>query len=192
MAIGDSIVSVCNIAMVALGEDLIVSVFPPDNTKRAILAAQRYDDVRRGVLASYPWHCNRKRAQLAAAVTAPLFGAGAQYPLPADCLGVDELPGIGRERWIVEGGNILTNAGGPLNVIYGFDLQDPSRFEPLLTQAVGYGLAAELCEAIAQSRVERDDLLQILAEKIATARFTSSRSASARALEIDVWLSARR
>lgn len=197
MALGDSIVSICNIAMIAVGEDLVVSVFPPDNNKRAILAAQRYDDVRRAVLRSYPWHCAKKYAQPAAGSTAPLFGYSNAYPVPADF--IRELPLVDSagnqisDKFEIVGNAVYTNATSPINLPYIYDLQDPTRFDPLLVQAVGYALGAELAMPIGQSETKRNNLLKIMEGKIATARSASSQESSAmETWDVDVMLRSRR
>src|SRR4051812_49288353 len=82
MAAGDSIVSICNLALIALGEDQISSLDDP--YKRAILCAALYDPTRRALLRAGKWNFARKQMQLAASATAPLFDYGNAYPLPAD------------------------------------------------------------------------------------------------------------
>lgn len=197
MAVGDNVVSICNIAMIAVGEDLVTSVFPPDPNKRAILSAQRYDDVRRAVLRSFPWNCAKKYAQPAAAPAAPAFGYDNAYPLPADCLRVVMLvDGDGNPLentpWEVVGNQLLTDADSPVNLVYIYDLQDPTQFDPLLVHAVGDALGAELAEPLTQSTAKRDELLKIVEGKLETARFTGSQENSTREWDTDVWLRARR
>lgn len=196
MALGDSIVSICNIAMIALGEDLVTSVFPPDNNKRAILASQRYDDTRRAVLRSHPWNCAMRQAQLAASPTAPLFGASNAYPLPADFLRVawlcDSDGSVQDTPYDVMGNALLTDADAPVNLVYIRDLQDPSQFDPLLVHGLGYGLAGELAEPLTQSTAKRDEMLKILEGKLATARLVGSQENSTKEWDVDRLLRSRR
>lgn len=196
MALGDSIVSICNITMIALGEDLVTNVFPPDPSKRAILCAQRYDDVRRAVLRSHPWECAKKYAQPAAASTAPLFSFDNAFPLPADCL--RPLPLVDADGNVIDdvyeqvGNAILTDASSPINLPYIYDLQDPTQFDPLLVQGIGYALAGELAKPLTQSRIDRDEMLKIFEEKLELARAVSSQINSTREWDVDVLLRSRR
>lgn len=196
MSLGDSVVSICNIGMTALGEDLIANVFPPDNTKRAILCAQHYDETRRAVLRSFPWGCAKKYAQPAASATAPLFGYDNAFPLPADF--IRALPLVDADGdplelpYEIVGRAMLTDADSPINLPYIYDLQDPTQFDPLLVQALGHGVAAMIAKSLGQSEAKRDKMLQIVEGNLESARLASSQEGSTPEWDVDVLLRARR
>jgi len=190
MANGDSVVSICNIALIALGTSTITSL--SDNVKGAILCKLRYDDCRRAVLRSQPWNCNAGLAQLPADATPPPFGYENRFLLPIDCLRVNSLPDSDGENWEVEGGYLLTNADAPLNVKYGTDLKDPTRFDPLLVQVIAYYLALELSPSLAQNQSVTNTVASKLRDKLEMARLVSSQENKSKEYDVDVLLRARR
>jgi len=189
MAAGDSIVSICNIALIALGESAIVSLQDP--YKRAILCNARYDQVRREVLRAHPWNCAKRRAQLAANATAPAFGFSAAFPLPGDYIRLAELPDWDDPKYAVEDGQLLGDFTAPLNLIYIYDLQDPTRFDPLLVAALGYALAAELAEPLCQDTSKQQSMLKLLQGKLDLAKLVSSQENSSPEFDDDVLLRSR-
>src|SRR5665213_2266376 len=154
MAAGDSPTSIANIALTEIGEDPISSLIPPDSSRAAIVAAQHYDPSRRAMLEAHPWRCAKRMTTLAAAASAPPFKYGAAYPLPADFIRLYKLDmDLGMPWEIMNlagiGPCILTNAGGPIDIEYIFDLQDCTQMTPTLVMAVAYDLAAALAIPIA-------------------------------------------
>lgn len=190
MAAGDSIVGICNIGLIALGEDPIISL--SDNRKAAILCSARYDQVRRATLASHPWGCTKKQIQLASSTTAPLFTYANAYPLPADFLRMIDMPENDEAVWEVVGNVLMTDEGAPLDIIYGCDLQDPTRFEPLLVEALGFALAAVLARPLKQSSDLKQEMEGELDRRMSIARLVSSQADSPREWDEDIWLRRRR
>jgi len=195
MAAGDSAVSICNIALIALGEDVITSL--ADNTKRAILCNARYNDVRRAALRGHTWNCNRKQVQLAADPVNPLFTYSYRYRLPGDYMRMYNLPENDMSVWDVFSDGtaqflFTQDAGAPLDVVYGFDLQDPSQFDPLLVQTIAYMLAVELCIALSQSTDHLKMLEGMLEAKLGISRLVGSQENSPREWDEDVLLRSRR
>jgi hypothetical protein len=193
MAQGDSFTSICNAAMIHLGEDLIVSVFPPDNSKRAILCNERFHAVRRRVLRAHPWTCAKRQASLAASVTAPLFDYGNAYPLPADFLRMwDESEDDNDQPdYELQSGVVLTDDGPPFNIVYLFDLQDPTVMDALLVDLIGLELALELCEPLDQSAATMNGIESKLKRIEGKAELVDSQENTSKELDDDVWLRAR-
>ena len=150
MAAGDSVVSICNIGLIALGEKPISSLNDP--VKTAILCAARYDQIRRAVLRGAPWNCGKKQTLLAASPTAPLFTYRNAFPLPADFVRMFNLPENDQATWEVIGNLLMTDEGAPLQTLYIFDLQDPTQFDPLLTEAIGQAIGAELARPLGRDK----------------------------------------
>jgi hypothetical protein len=195
MPAGQSIVGIANIALFELGEDPIASLADPN--KRALACQARYDDVRLATLADAPWNCAKKLAQLAASPDVPPFGYANQYPLPADFVRMLRVAdqdglGLGDGRWEVLGPMLMSDLGAPLNTLYIFDLQDPTRFDPKLAQTIGYALALEIAPGIVRddSRIAR--IQQKYATRISEAKTISSQQNAPREWDADVLLRSRR
>lgn len=194
MAAGDSIVSIVNSALIALGEDPIVSLGDP--TKRAILANIRYDPVRRAVLRSFPWPCATQAVSLALSSYSPVVTYDFAYSLPADYLRFLDLPDSDGALWevgqdAIAGNLLLTNEVSPLAGIYVRDLADPSRFDSLLVDVLALELAIDLCEPLTQSAGKLQQLQTRLAEKRPSAQLASSDEQSSKEWDEDIWLRSR-
>lgn len=191
MAAGDSIISICNLGLVTgLGQDPINAL--SDNRKAAILCNLRYDQVRREVLRSHPWGCARKREQLAASATPLAFGNFTPFTLPDDWIrNVKTADEMKRDKWTVEGRQLLCNETAPLNLLYIYDLQDPSIFDALLVAALGYAMAAELAIPLTQDRGLKSQMEAELEAKISAARLVTSQDNSAEEFDVDVLLRSR-
>lgn len=195
MPAGQSIIGIANIALFELGEDPIASLGDPN--KRAIACQARYDDVRLATLEDAPWDCAKKLAQLAASPTAPPFGYANQFPLPADWVRMIKVAdqdglGLGDRRWEVLGQYLMSDLGAPLNTLYVFDLQDPTKFSPKLAQAIGYALALEIAPGICRddSRIAR--IQKKYDTRISEAKTISSQQNAPREWDADVLLRSRR
>ena len=191
MAQGDSIVGICNIGLIAIGEDPIASL--TDDNKRAILCNARYDQVRRELLRAHNWNFARKRAQISASSTAPAFGYGAAYDLPSDFIRFysEDENSDPQADWVIENGQVLSNDGGPLDIRYIFDAKDPTRFDALFVTALGYAIGAALAEPLTQSETKAQGLAARTEGAVAAARTASAQENSPREWDVDVLLSAR-
>lgn len=195
MAQGDSDVGICNAALVSLGENVIISRTDP--TKAAILCNLKYDQVRREVLASSPWSCAQKSAQLAASAQPPPIGQYSYaYPLPADCIRVFNLPDNDQAVWEIQnpfgtGRCLMTDEAPPLDVLYIFDLQDPTLMEPLLVKAIGRQLAVELAQPLTQSAQKKQQAEGEYQDALNNARLSDSQQASPKEWDEDIWLRSR-
>lgn len=192
MAAGDSIVGICNLALVqGLGQDPITAL--SDNRKAAILCSLNYDQTRRAMLRSHLWNFSIKRTQLSASATAPPFGFAYAFSLPADFMRV--VPAVGedsnQEKWRIEGQQLLSDDDGAMDLIYVYDCQDPTLFDPLFVQALAYGLAAELAIPITQDKALRSSMEAMREARLASARTVSAQDNSAGDWDNDVMLRAR-
>lgn len=194
MALGDSAVSICNIGLVSsLGQDPI-KAFTQDR-KAAILCNERYEAVRRACLRVHPWNFARSWAQLAKAVTQPPFGTQTAFQLPVDFIRLANLPDRldGRESYQIMGRTLLSEgaSAGPLNLVYIYDCKDASLFDPLFVEVLGYAMAAELCEPLAQSQTKKASALRNLQDKLSSARTVGSQDGSSDEWDVDVLLGSR-
>jgi hypothetical protein len=191
MAAGDSIVGICNLALVqGLGQDPISAL--SDNRKAAILCNLNYDPVRRELLRKHIWNFATARAQLSASATPPAFGFANAFTLPADFIRL--VPAVGedsnQEKWKIEGRQLLSDDDGALDLVYIYDCQDPTLFDPLFVQALGYALAAELAIPITQDKALRARM-EKSEEKLGMRAKVSSQDNSAQEWDNDVLLRSR-
>lgn len=191
MAAGSSPTSICNIGLIALGEDPITAL--TDNNKRAILCRARYDDIRRFVLRTHPWSCARKQAELAEDPTLPLFKWGHRYALPADFIRFyaqdDEV--YDNSTWELMNGFIYSNDSSPLQVTYVYDLQDATKFDADLEHVIAYQLASELGLPLTQNSQRVKQALDMMEGKYAVSRFINAQERSPKEWDVDIWLRSR-
>ena len=173
MALGDSIVSICNAALVALGEQPITAL--SDANKRAALCNARYDAVRRDTLRSFPWNCALTMAALAASPTAPIVKYLYAYPLPVDYLRLIDVPDVPQaDSYDVMNGAVLCDYDAPLNIIYVRDLQDPTLFDAALSRVLGLALALDICDSLTQDVSKEQRVAAKLDQAMSEARLTGS------------------
>jgi len=190
--VADSIVDICNKALIELGEEPILSVFPPDANKRAQLCSIKYDCARQGLLEAANWVCARARAQLAADPVAPAFGYAYAYPLPADFIRMVEIDDDEDWSWEIEGRRLLTDFDPPANIIYICDLTDTTVMTPMFRDALALELASDLCMTLTQSTDKLAQIERKVADVRGRAQSASAQQDSPCEWDVDIWLRARR
>lgn len=160
-----TVIDIVNVALTLLGESRIVSLL--DNSKPAREANAIYEQVRDSLLAGHTWSFAKTRAQLPALVTPPLFEYSYAFQLPSDCLrvvmvgeyyvGVDltDYRGSPTEEFTIEGRQILTNLGAPLNLKYVKRVEDSTQFSANFVACLSARLAEKLAEPLTQSDSKR-------------------------------------
>lgn len=160
-----TVVDIINVALTLLGESRIMSL--SDNSKPAREANAIYESVRDSLLAGYNWSFAKTRAQLPASATAPAFEYAYAYPLPVDCLrvvfvgdyyvGMDltDYRGAPTEMFTIEGREILTDMGSPLNIKYIKRQTDSTLFSANFSASLSAKLAENLAEPLTQSDTKR-------------------------------------
>jgi hypothetical protein len=140
---------IANRALEDLGQPPLVT--DPDalqEYEHADTVLRAYDDLIDDALTDTNWSFNTTRVTLSPDPTPPAFGYAYRYALPGDCLKVwalDEKTHGKRPDYKVEGGYILFNDGGGLNLIYLRPVYDPTQFSGDFAIA----LAARIAEACA-------------------------------------------
>lgn len=195
MAAGDSAVSVCNIGLIGLGEEPITAF--TDQSKAARFCKARYDQLRRAMLRSCPWGCATRQAGLAASATAPMFTYAAFYPVPTDFIRLNDLPENRDAIWelmniATVGQAIATDEGAPLDILYNFDLTDPTQFDPLLSEAIGYAVGAALAIPLGRDKALKQIMEGEREGRLSSARLVSAQENSRREWDTDTWLRQRR
>lgn len=154
-------VSICNGALIKLGEDTIVAL--TDETNRARALSVRYEPVRDAEIRRRRWRFSLKRVSLPALTDAPDSDFDFAYQVPEDYLGLvdggdlrqvadmSDFRTRSSQWWSLENGKILTNLGAPLAIRYKAKITDPTLFDPAFAEALSARLAFECCERITQS-----------------------------------------
>lgn len=153
-----SVVQIASNALLLLGDKPINSF--SDDSDRALLASNLWDNARQSVLRGHPWNCAIKRVALAPDVEAPAFDWSYQHSLPGDCLrvlfvGQREAP----DEYKIEGRKILADTN-PVYLEYIFDNEDVASWDSLLVEAMQRYLAFAMAYPITKSNTTRDSMYQ--------------------------------
>jgi hypothetical protein len=183
-------VEIINLALIELGASTITA--RSDDSKEARTMNAIFDLVRDATLRDAPWNFAKTRASLTIHATPPVYGYGAQYQIPYDCLKLLylEYPDV---KYVVENGFILTNdTAGPIKCQYVKRVTDVSKFDASFVMALAYSLAKEASYAITQSTTRVDQLSKMYEQKILDARsLTSQEGGTPPQVWADEWNNAR-
>jgi hypothetical protein len=194
-------VSICNSALIKLGEDTIVAL--SDDTNRARVMNSRYEFVRDAELRRNKWRFAIKRASLAALSTAPDSDFDLAYQLPTDYIrlveggdlrsraDLSDYRSTSSQLYSVENGMILTNIEAPLAIRYMAKITDPAVFDATFVEALSARLAFECCERITQSDSKKQICWQDYRNSIKEAIAASAIENPAESIADDTWVMAR-
>lgn len=194
-------VTAVNAALTLLGDSRIISL--DDEQKPAREAKAIFEIVRDAVLAAHNWRFAKARAQLAQMVTPPKFQYSYKYQLPSDCLRVvmvgDFYMGMDLtdyrsapvEEMVIEGREILTNLGAPLNLKYIRKVTDVAQWDPCFLKTFAAQLAMDLCEPLTQSQTKFDKAERTYRKEVADAIRVNAIEQAPVKLADDEWLLSR-
>ncbi len=143
-------VQICNLALVKIGVSRLIEALT-EQTNEARLCALMYPVVRDEILAGFAWSFARKHLVLTPlADYTPPSGWSYGCLLPTDCLKARKL-WYGDEQelpaqslpFTLAGNVLLTNEEAP-ELVYTYQVTDPTLFPPLFTNALSWGLAVQL------------------------------------------------
>jgi hypothetical protein len=136
-----SVIEICNRALIRLGADTIIDI-NEQSSKEARLCNILYNQVRKELLRLHPWNFSIKRTILAADVVSPPFEYIYSYTLPSDCIRVIKANDFVSD-YKIEGGKLLSDDDG-IELIYIYDVTDPTQFDTLFTSLFVLKLAMEM------------------------------------------------
>lgn len=173
-----SLVDIFNQAILLMGGKPIL--LPLEQSPGAKACNQAWPIVRREVLSEHAWQAVVARVQLPKSEAAPVHGWAFQYPVAFDNLRILSVNEFWPEdrRWVVESTGILTDMDAPLDVVYIKDVEDTTRYSPLLTSALCHRLALEIIERRTQSNTKREQLEALYQKKLTKAKMTDVREQS--------------
>lgn len=181
-------VSICNQALTELGADPIASL--NEQTSRAIRCNAVFDNLRRELLAVFPWSFATKRVELPQNTEAPLFGYQYQYTLPSDCMYLWEVYEDENHQKV---GNQIQSNRPTCKVTYIYDNADTAQWSPTFVSVFVAALRYKLTYSITNSGSEQERAKAAFIEKLEAARFldTSESTQGNFAEHDDVLLNAR-
>lgn len=160
MATGDTALSICSDALIALGAAPISSF--TEGTDAAQACDRLYPDLRDTILSTYQWSFSVKKTQLARLATAPTNEWKYAYQMPGDMLsgvlaifassGTNELPL--RYGWEIYGDQVFTN----LETVY-IDYQatvNETKMPPYFVRLLRLAMAFELAIIITDQTAKAD------------------------------------
>lgn len=161
----DSVVGICNIALVSLGANTITSL--SDGTVEAVLCDSMWDNARRAVLRLHPWNFALKRLELAPEVGTPSFDFKYTFPLPADSLRVIQV--FRNPDYRVEQKKIISNTSTCF-LKYVFDNQDIGSWDDSFKDLMAARMRFDLAYAITRSNTAVNTAAALYNEKLKTAK----------------------
>lgn len=180
---------ICNSALSKLGVEAIASF--AESSKASKLCNLQYDKVRKKLLRAHLWNFAIRRSTLAKLATAPLFGYGAAFQLPTDCI----MPlSTNQEIDFEEEGKTLLMDASTCILQYIADITDVSFFDVAFEEALAFLLAAEFAYPMKQSNKLRESMTASANFEIQNARFYDAkvgRTHNTKKLQEDVWLNSR-
>lgn len=161
-------VQICSNALLMLGAHTINSF--EEDSDRATLVANLWENMRDAILRAHPWNCAQKRVQLAPDASTPAYEYAYQFTLPGDCLRVLS---IGEEgdvpRYRIEGRKILMDdAECPL--LYIFRNEDVTTWDSSLVAAAEAYVAMTCAYPITKSKSVLDAMGALWGLKLREAR----------------------
>ena len=169
----NTFVSISNRALTFLGAQPITSL--DDDTKEARACKRMFEQSRNQVLRGHPWNFAMRRVELAADTTSPVWGKTNAFSWPADCLSIVEVDTD--EEWVVEGRKIVSNAAAPLNIIYVYEVTDPTEFDALFAEAYAYRLASDIAYEVTARQTVLNSMETLYQRKLAEARVVDAQEA---------------
>ncbi|BBD08748.1 hypothetical protein [Desulfovibrio ferrophilus] len=152
-------------ALLELGEDRITSA--DQDTERARVVSEVYEDERDSLLEEHPWNFAIFRAGLARLELVPAFGFAHGFRLPADCLYVISVEP--ETPYKIEGGNLLADLEA-LSIRYVRRVDDATQMPPTFRVALATRIAARVCKKITGSSAEKERLETLYRDRLRTAK----------------------
>lgn len=180
---------VYNLASKRVGGPRITSPDDDRTVARAIRAV--WDVERRAAIRDGSWNFAMKRFRLPALSERPAFGFSRAYELPAKCVRLVEVYGCSRADYQLEGGNILADVTGPLDIRCLVDVETPSLWDDAFAEAFALRIALTIGEDIAGSAFDRSGVQTDYQVGIAASKRVDAMENPPIQQEEDDWILAR-
>lgn len=191
-----------NGALALVGQAPIVDL--GQGTPAAIVAKQRFGDVRDALLREKEWNFASRWTTPAASTQAALGPLKIRYPMPADCLAVIGIEGCEPDQWVLEAAQVtvtdamptlamvlVTNVVAPL-VNYTARIVEPFLWDALFLRVFQRRLGAEIARIIPKDSGLADKLDAQARRELDTASMRDSREvASTHIPQTSSWVDSR-
>jgi|TARA_B110000444_G_scaffold188886_1_gene178267 hypothetical protein len=181
-------IELINRSLALLGIESITSL--SDNSKQASVARVLFNDTRAAVFRGHPWNCLTKRASLPTDVTAPVYGFGKRFALPADYLRLLEVEDSNSVVYQLERGHILCD-NDTMNIKYTALITDVTLYDTLLVDTLSARIAADLAQPLLQSTSAMEQMWQMYELKLREAKFVDAQEQAQDVIDADYWLDSR-
>lgn len=163
---------VCNLALSLVGE-MRITAFEDEDDLNARICRDSYDQCRDSLLRSALWSFATKRAVLAAYASAPVFGEGYQYVLPADFLRMISINDIYAVSMpddfrieMVDNTKVLVTDEDAAKIRYIYRNDIPATYDAVFVKALYTSIAAQVAYTITGD-ARLAEMLYVKAERTA-------------------------
>lgn len=186
-----SFVEIANMAGAYIGTSSRITDPNDDRTlARAIRAA--WDIQRRAAIRDGSWNFAAARARLAASNVAPAFGFAYQYQVPPGFIRLVEIVHpTGYREYRFEGGKILCDVVGPLDILYFQDVVEPEQWSDGFADAFAARIAWSIGRKIAGSTYDKEAGWQTYQDALNSAKRTDALENPPIEREESDWVTAR-
>lgn len=184
----NSEVEICSLGLFHVGAEPISDM--NGTSKSARLCNLIYTQTRDDLLSKHFWNFAMTRISLALEVTAPAFGWGSSFILPADYLLMYETYPANID-YEIEDGKVLCNQA-TLSIKYVRKITDVTKFHPAFTESLGLSIGTKLAFPLAGSNTLAAALRDKFDESIKDAKCNDAISAPINEFIQDTFLESRR
>lgn len=183
-----------NMALDLLEETPMISA---EDSRPAVRFMRRnYGPTRDALLRRHPWNFALRRVLLPALADAPAFGWKRAFQLPGDCLRILPLADLGDFNgryvpFVLEGKQILTNAGAPLRIQYIAQIEDDTTFDAQFTEVLSLALAVKGASLITGKQSYAERLLSMQNAAMSAAQLTDALEGTPENPSDDDWVDGR-
>lgn len=182
-----SSVEICNLALVHLGQEPILTL--DDTSKEARLCRRLYDPTLEALLRSYPWSFAIRRVLLAQEVEPPVFGFSYQYTLPSDCMRIVSLS-VPDGMYSIEQNKVLTDEP-EVELRYVYKPKSANDFDAQFVQVFALRLAKLMCQSLTADQDWYVKITQQEMQAIMLAQHTSAIESSPQTVIEGNWIPSR-
>jgi len=184
----NSVVDICNNALVRIGSKTITSLSDGDKVSTACNLV--YSQTRDMLLRQHLWNFSLVRVSLASETPGPSFGFAYSYPLPSEFIRVKEIEN-NNTIYKIEGGKLLTD-DATINLVYVARVEDVSKYDALFTEALILSLASRLSFILIGSNSRDEALKEELKRVLFAAKMVDGQDDTPDSLNPSTFLDAKR
>lgn len=163
-------VAIANMVGAHVGSETRITS-PTDNRTLARAIRAVWDLQRRAAIRDGSWNFAMVRKSLPALDGTPAYGYAYQYQLPTGCLRVIEIASDSAyDNYQLEAGKLLCNVEGPLDIRCLVDIEEPTLWDAVFTEAFALRVAWAIGNKIAGSAFDRDKVWRDYERSVAAAK----------------------